>query len=183
MLTRHLLIGSCALALLAGCSGQAKNPPAASAEPVAASAQPVAKATPLKYASFGAPMKLSDAETLTVDKVLANPREYDGKYVRVAGTVASVCPKKGCWMRLNNGQSAQTLFVKFPDPAEGRLIPMDAVGKPAIAEGTLHVQEISEATARHYKQDAGASQEEIEKIVGPELQIAIKNGSAKIAEQ
>jgi hypothetical protein len=126
-------------------------------------------------------MKLTDAQTVSVDKLLASPAEYDGKYVRVSGQVSNVCPKKGCWLQLHDDKTNENLFVKFPDPEQGRLIPMDAVGKPAIVEGTVKVKEISEAMARHYKQDAGAPQAEIEKIVGPQKQISITNGSAQIA--
>jgi len=171
---RRIVTACCAFAaLLGGCNGQTKNPP------VAAQSAP-ATITPVKYASYGTPMKLSEAQTVPVDQLLADAKQYEGKYVRVSGTVASVCPKKGCWMRLGNDNTEQTLFVKFPDPEQGRLLPMEAVGKPAVAEGTLHVKQISEATARHYKQDANASQEEIEKIVGPQLQISITNGSAQV---
>jgi len=132
-------------------------------------------------ASYGAPMKLKAADTVAVQTLLADPAAYDGKYVRVAGTVDKVCPKKGCWLQLHDAKANESLFVKFPDPAEGRLIPLDAVGKPVVVEGTVKVKEISEALARHYKQDAGAPQAEIEKINGPQKQISITNGSAQIA--
>jgi hypothetical protein len=169
-------LAACVIALigLGGCASHSDNSTAA------ACCEP-AKATPVKYASFGTPMKLTDADIVPVQKLLAEPASYDGKYVRVSGTVNNVCPKKGCWLTLHDEKTNQNLFVKFPDPEQGRLIPMDAVGKPAIVEGTVKVKEISEAMARHYKQDAGASQEEIEKITGPQKQISITNGSAKVA--
>src|SRR5204862_1161657 len=111
---------------------------------------PHPSATP-KYASFGAPRKLAESDALSVQQLMADPKAYDGKYVRVAGTVEKVCPRKGCWMTLHDEKSNEALFVKFPDPPEGRLIPMEAVGKPVVVEGTVKVKEISEATARHYK--------------------------------
>jgi hypothetical protein len=172
-----VLLGIASMALLlAGCqhqqsaSSSAKHP-----EPE------VCEKPDVPSVSYGAPMKLAASDTVSVQTLLADPANYDGKYVRVAGTVDKVCPKKGCWLQLHDTKTNESLFVKFPDPAEGRLIPLDAVGKPVVVEGTVKVKEISEALARHYKQDAGAPQAEIEKILGPQKQISITNGSAQIA--
>ena len=41
--------------------------------------------------------------------------------------------------------------------------------------------EISEAQARHYKEDAGASPEEVAKIVGPQKQYIVASPSARVA--
>jgi hypothetical protein len=132
------------------------------------------------YVAYGAPMRLSDSQAVTISQVLATPGRYNGKYVRVSGTVDKVCPKKGCWLTLQDSTSPQTLFVKFADPEEGRLLPMDAAGKPAIVEGMVKVKMIAEADARHYAQDNNSSEEEIAKIVGPQKQVTITNGSARI---
>src|ERR1043166_6274239 len=48
-----------------------------------------------KYASFGAPAKLADSESIPVEKMMASPDEIKGKYVRLTGTVDKVCPRKG----------------------------------------------------------------------------------------
>ena len=132
------------------------------------------------YASFGAPMRLSDSQAVTISQVLATPGKFNGKYVRVSGTVDKVCEKKGCWLTLSDTTSAQTLFVKFADPEEGRLIPMEAAGKPAIIEGMVKVKMIPEADARHYAQDNNASDDEIARIVGSQKQVTITNGAARI---
>src|SRR5437867_8897707 len=88
---------ACGVALigLGGCASHSdKSTAAACCEP--------AKATAVKYASFGTPMKLSDADAVPVQKLLADPSGYDGKYVRVSGTVNNVCAKKGCWLTLHD---------------------------------------------------------------------------------
>lgn len=134
-----------------------------------------------KYTDFGKPLKLKDSDAQCIKKVLADPKAHDGKFFRVTGKVDSVCAKRGCWLRLGDGESKETLFVKFICPVKGRLIPMDAVGKVALIEGTLNVVEISEEEARHYKEDAGASKEEIAKIVGPQLSVQMNAPAARIA--
>ena len=130
-------LAACVIALvgLSGCASQSDKSTAA------ACCDPTKSTTPVKYASFGTPMKLSDADAVPVQKLLAEPTAYDGKYVRVSGIVKNVCPKKGCWLTLHDEKTNQNLFVKFPDPEQGRLIPMDAVGKPAIVEGTVKVKD------------------------------------------
>ena len=133
------------------------------------------------FTDFGSPMKLADTDTLFASDVLADPGAYNGKYIRVVGKVHSVCERRGCWLRLGTCGGRETLFVKFTCPVEGRLIPMEAVGKKACVEGTLQVKDMSQEEARHYKEDAGASAEEIAKIVGPQRTVKMASPAARVA--
>jgi hypothetical protein len=147
---------------------------AASTQPAA---QPAAEAQPAKkIATFGPAQKLAASDEVPVSKVLAAPEQYKDKYVRLTGKVTTVCPKRGCWVRIASDAKApagEDVFVKFRDPSEGFLVPLEAAGHDATIEGTVKLGMISEAMARHFKEDAGAPQEEIEKIVGPQKQIVI----------
>ncbi len=129
---------------------------------------------------FGEPMKLSDKDAICSKKVLADPDKHDGQFIRVVGKVASVCARRGCWLKLGDATGKETIFVKFTCPMHGRLIPMEAVGKMALVEGTLQVTQISEEEARHYKQDANASPDEIAKIVGPQKTVRMASPAARI---
>jgi len=143
----------------------------------------VAAAPAKTFTKFGAEQKLGEAETVSVATVLTAPDQYDGKYVRMSGVVTSVCPKKGCWMRVSPTGSKPgdaTVFLKFPDPDEGMYIPLEAVGHETVIEGTIKNGQMSEAAARHFKQDAGASAAEIEKIVGPQKQVMLKEPAVTI---
>lgn len=159
------------VALLVGCASESKqtqqsSPPAP---------------TPHKAAHFGEPMKLTDADAVPVGKVIASPGSYDGKYTRVSGQVTKVCPHKGCWMEITDSTTTETLFVKFEDPEEGRLIPMEAVGQVVVVEGVVKVKEISEEHARHYKEEGGATPQEVAKIVGPQKRLMMTDPRAQIA--
>jgi hypothetical protein len=174
LITSSLLIVSAA-AIVGGCAKDSKPAAAAAAEK-----QPVVSASG-GYVSIGDPMKLSSAP-VPVAAVLASPTSYTGKPIRIAGTVEGVCETKGCWINLSDPASNQKLFVKFTCSDEGgRIVPMEAKGRPAIVEGTVVVKEISEADARHYAEDGGASKEEIAKIVGPQKQITVSSPSVQIA--
>jgi hypothetical protein len=176
------MLRNCSCVLLAailGCqqsqstaTNEAKSTPIASAQ--APAAQP-------KYACFGAPAKLSDADAIPVQQMLAKPDDYAGKYVRLTGTVDKVCPNKGCWMTLKGADDGEALFVKFPDPEQGRLIPLDAAGKQAIVEGTVRVKEIPAETAKHYAEESGATPQQLAKITGPQKQITVASPCAMVA--
>ena len=131
--------------------------------------------------SFGQPMKLTAADAVTVQQLRDNSAKLDGQYVRVSGTVDKVCPKKGCWLQMANDKG-EPLFVKFTCPIEGRLIPMEAMGKPAVVEGVVKVKEYSQAEARHIAEEKGATAEEIEKIVGPQKSLTLASPGAKVMD-
>ncbi|MFQ5501788.1 MAG: DUF4920 domain-containing protein [Phycisphaerae bacterium] len=133
-----------------------------------------------KYADFGNPMKADVSKVVPVAKVIADCDRYDGQTLRVKGLVSSVCAKKGCWLRMKGGGGDESVFVKFTCPVEGRLIPMDAVGHEVMVEGTLKVEEISEADARHYAEDSGKPATVIASIVGPQKQVRMMAPAARV---
>lgn len=169
----------CCVIVLPGCAAK-KCGPCAGRCPKSCK-KPCGAATNIgTWGHFGKPMKLTDRDTLCTGKVLSDTEQYAGKFIRIQGKVASVCANRGCWIRLGCKSTDETLFVKFTCPMKGRLVPMEAVGHRAVVEGTLELQEISEEEARHYKEDAGASPEEIAKIVGPQKITRMKSPAALI---
>lgn len=78
-------------------------------------------------------------ETTTIARLLADPQAFAGKTVKVEGKVLDVCPKMGCWMEL--GATGGTVRIQVED---GVLVfPVDAKGKPAVAEGKVEIQSMS----------------------------------------
>lgn len=89
--------------------------------------------------TFGAGVKLT--ESTSIDAILAAPKEYSGKTVRVEGMVTDVCPKRGCWFELAASKPGQKLRFKVTD---GEMVfPMDSKGRKAIAEGVVAVTELT----------------------------------------
>jgi hypothetical protein len=82
------------------------------------------------------------------------------------GEIVDVCPKKGCWMRLNMGHGEQVM-VRFKD--YDFFVPTDAKGNVVI-NGKAFVTETSVDELRHYAEDAGKSEEEIAQITEPKLE-------------
>lgn len=133
-----------------------------------------------KGAAFGEKMTVLPKKTVRVASVIENPTKYEGQRIRVEGVVDSVCVHKGCWINLAEKPGAKPLFVKFTCPVDGRLIPMDAMGKTAFVEGELEIKMIPEDEARHYAEDAGKSKEEIAKITGPQRTLKLNSPAAVV---
>ena len=180
-----LIAGFSAALLIGGCAtntqtGKSTNHDESVCEMPAIEGTPtVAKS----FAKFGEEQKLAAADTVPVSSVLASPDQYEGKYVRMSGVVTAVCPKKGCWMRVASADAKPgdaNVFIKFPDPPEGMYIPLEAVGHTTTIEGTVKNGTMSEAAARHFKQDAGASADEIAQVVGDQKQVMIAKPAVTI---
>ncbi len=99
------------------------------------------------------------------ESLLNNPQDD----TKLEGRILSTCPMKGCWMKMSVEQD--TILVRFKD--YGFFVPKSgAEGKSAIINGKLSVDTLSVAQLRHYAEDAGKSNEEISKIINPEITIS-----------
>lgn len=92
------------------------------------------------------------------------------KQVKVSARVVDVCPKKGCWMKLQVNDST-TAFVKMKDYAF--FVPLDIKGKTIILEGESFIKETSVSELRHYAEDAKKPAAEIEAITQPAKEIRL----------
>ena len=123
--------------------GEAKASPGATATAPAtatpATAPAAASAAAPAGATFGAGVKL--AEVTPIDTILADPKAFQGKTVRVEGMITDVCPKRGCWFDMAGGGPGKKLQFKVTD---GEMVfPPDAKGKYAVAEGVVAVRELT----------------------------------------
>ena len=116
------------------------------------------------YEKFGA--AISAGLTVPVATALVAPETYTEKPVRLVGTVQSVCKKKGCWIRVGEGE--QQLFVRFQD--YGFFMPLDCEGRELVMEGSMQVSMMSIEDQKHYLEDAGKS-EEAAKVTEPKKEV------------
>lgn len=84
---------------------------------------------------------VSLAQSTPISQLMAEPDAWDGKKVRVEGTITEVCEKRGCWMAIASDEPFQTLRFKVEDGVI--TIPVEARGKYAVAEGTIRKVELS----------------------------------------
>jgi hypothetical protein len=103
----------------------------------------------------GKPLTLSAPTPLA--QIDAQPEKYVGKTVQIRGRVTEVCEAMGCWMNLVDPVGERSIRIKVND---GEIVfPKSAVGKLAIAEGTLVKLELTReeaiARARHEAEEQG----------------------------
>lgn len=90
--------------------------------------------------------------------------------VKVTAKIVEVCPKKGCWLKLelNDGTTAT---VKMKD--YGFFLPVAAKGKTVVIDGEVKLKTTSVAELKHYAEDAKKSKEEIDAITKPEKVVSV----------
>jgi len=89
---------------------------------------------------------------------------------KIKAKVLDVCPKKGCWIKLEVNDST-TAFVKMKD--YGFFLPVSAKGKTVVIDGEVKLKTTSVEELKHYAEDAKKSKEEIAAINKPEKEIRV----------
>lgn len=138
----HALLS--ALLLLAACGETdapeaVEAPEAADAPEAAAAPAAAAPAAALEGEVYGEGVALT--ESTPISTLHREIDAWDGKRVRVEGMVTEVCAKRGCWMAIAGDEPFQTLRFKVEDGVI--VIPVEAKGRYAVAEGVVRKVELS----------------------------------------
>ena len=110
--------------------------------------------------TLGAGVTLNDATPIS--KIVASPKDYAGKTVRIDGVATAVCEAMGCWLAVaeNDKKDAPTIRLKVDDNGPIKF-PMSAKGKKVSAQGTFQAiggdAHGKDAAGEHAKHDAKAS--------------------------
>lgn len=128
-----------------------------------------------KGTNYGQPVKPKKAVAVTVlEKKLDTASSWTGT---VTGVVKQVCKREGCWLRLEDG-SAEGLMVRMKD--HEFTVPKDIDGKTVFVAGTVTKTTTSVKMLKHYAEDAGKSQAEIDAITAPGTALTIEATGVKI---
>ena len=101
-------------------------------------------------------------------KINNETSDFDKKNVKIEGKILSSCPMKGCWMKIKAEED--TILVRFKD--YGFFVPKNGIeGEKAIVNGKISVETLSVEQLRHYAEDAGKSQEEVNLIKDPKVSL------------
>lgn len=102
---------------------------------------------------YGQP--LAAGEEAAVAAIVQDPLAWEGKTVRVRGTVKDVCRKMGCWMEIEDTSGA-AIQIKVDDGVI--VFPVDAIGRQAIAEGQVEVRELTREQYLEWRQHLAEEQ-------------------------
>jgi hypothetical protein len=124
------------------------------------------------YVSIGKEINPDDA--LSVNRMAEKYNKLtvgDTVNTKMIAKVDEVCQAKGCWMKLDLEDGNQVM-VKFKD--YGFFMPKDIAGQEVIINGIAFVEEMSVDDQRHYAEDAGKSEDEIEAITSAKKTFAFE---------
>ena len=96
--------------------------------------------------------------------------------VVLEGKINQVCQAEGCWFNLEL-DSNRRLFVEF---GEAFTVPKDIAGKRALVAGSFYRDSISVEKQRENAKADGASEEKINAITTPLVEINFKAGGVKL---
>lgn len=138
---------------------------------VAHAGEPAAPAKTVGKQTFGKAFTDASAPTPIAD-VISKSDQFDGKPVKVSGTVTQVCQAKGCWFEVAAGPKERGVRIKSADYSI--FVPKDSAGRQAVVEGTFKVTTLTEAQAKHLADDAAKAGAKPSEVKGPvkEFQLA-----------
>jgi hypothetical protein len=129
--------------------------------------------------SYG-PVKVDMNKSISVSDML---KDFEGKSGRVEYTFEAplneVCSKAGCWVNIDKG-NGDMFMVRFKDHFT---IPTTTpIGTLAVFHGYAFQDTVSVELLRHFAEDAGKTQEEIEKINEPKITFGFEADGVKLKQ-
>lgn len=126
---------------------------------------------------------LTLAEVTPISDILADPKSFVGKKVRIEGQIKDVCPMKGCWIEIEGPDGQTHLTVKVED---GEIVfTPDTKGKQAIAEGEVYQIDLDKEQAMSYMKHLADEKGEAfdsTSVTGPMVIYQIKGSGAEVLE-
>jgi hypothetical protein len=109
----------------------------------------------------------ADSIPVALSEALASPGKYEGKTLRLEGTIEQVCPMRGCWLMLKDGDAqARVTFKDY-----GFFVPTNSRGKRIRLDAEVVRQTLSEELAVHLESETEGGNPE--SIHGPQEVISV----------
>ena len=161
------------IVLMASCAQQNEN--ASEAENTEESVEAPSSA----WAHYGD--TINNENILSADEMMVIVSESGEAEVKMEGMIEEACQKKGCWMKVNVAGIEDPIMVKFKD--YGFFVPLNSAGNSVVMEGVISYDTTNVDDLKHYAEDAGKSQEEIDAITEPEINLAFEAHGVMIKEE
>ena len=100
-------------------------------------------------------LPLSKQAALTVSEAIKNEAKIKDGYVKVQGTIKSVCKKKGCWFVIADSKTKEK--IRITSLGYKFFVPKDSEGYQATVEGQFESKTMSVAEGQHMEDDKAAS--------------------------
>jgi hypothetical protein len=126
-----------------------------------------------EYSNYGEAITPEGA--VEMQALLAQLEGQDSLAIKMTGAIEQTCSKMGCWMTVDMG-NGETMRVTFKD--YGFFVPKEGMeGKEVVFEGVAKRKVTDVDMLKHFAEDAGKSQEEIDAITEPKVELTfVANG-------
>lgn len=123
--------------------------------------------------------KTSRKGAITIAELSNKLKGTDSLNTKVLVKVVEVCPKKGCWLKVQVDETT-TALVQMKD--YGFFLPTAIKGKTIVLDGLAKMQTTSVEELQHYAEDAKKSKEEIDAITEPKTELRFIAKGILVAE-
>lgn len=126
---------------------------------------------------------LTIKEKTSIAEIMKNPEKFEGKRVMVEGEIDDVCQMMGCWIRISDKTTKESMLFKVEDGVIE--FPKDGKGKRVRAEGVVSVKTYTkEELIKKGKHEAEEQGKEFDSssITGPKVEVQIDGEAAVIEE-
>ena len=120
-------------------------------------------------------MEIDEEGAMELNELKDQMANNDMMEVKVKATVSEVCKARGCWMTLEDTDEMRVQFKDY-----GFFVPVSMEGKEVVMQGKAYYDTVSVETLRHFAQDAGKSEEEIEAIQEPKIKLNFEAEGVKL---
>lgn len=125
---------------------------------------------------------LTVKEKTAIADIMMNPQKFDGKRVLIEGEIEEVCQMMGCWIKITDKSSKESMLFKVEDGVIE--FPKDGKGKRVRAEGVVSVTTSTKEElikqGQHEAQEQG-KEFDSSSITGPKVVVRV-NGEGAIIE-
>ena len=132
-----------------------------------------------KEKKYGKPITVK--QTTTVAAILADPKAWHGKTVRIEGVVVDVCATRGCWIKVAGAKDGESITFKVEDGVI--TFPMESKGRTAVAQGVVNatLQSVEEQIeqGKNHAEEQGTTFDP-STVKGPKTSIRIDGEGAVI---
>lgn len=130
-----------------------------------------------KWTFFGEEFEANNV--IDASEVAVKLDATDSLEITVSGNIDAVCKMKGCWMTIPT-EDGKTMRVTFKD--YGFFVPKNADGAEVVFTGVAKKKVTDVDTLRHFAEDEGKSEEEIEAITEPKEELVFVATGVKIKD-
>jgi len=120
-------------------------------------------------------MEIEEAGAIELSNLKDQMADKEMMEVKVKATVSEVCKARGCWMTLEDTDEMRVQFKDY-----GFFVPVSMEGKEVVMQGKAFYDTVSVETLRHFAQDAGKSEDEIEAIQEPKIKLNFEAEGVKL---